>query len=212
MALFARFSPIGDTAKINEYREKEEHMGSMLAIQNTLIDDTIKPAIEWINGKAAQKLMPTDLHAILQLAFARCIDTWAKANGYKRGKVGTEWRFMIPPNSYETESLVPDVAFLSTYFDLPKGDRTYPKIPPDIAVEILSPGENANEVKSRRKFLLWWGVRLVLIVNPEERTVEAHESDEIFTTLTEDGILTSAAFPTLMIPLRDIFSELDEPA
>jgi Uma2 family endonuclease len=173
---------------------------------------TIKPAIEWINGKAAQKLTSTDLHAILQLAFARCIDTWAKTNGYKRGKVGTEWRFMIPPNSFDTESSVPDVAFLSIYFDLPKGDRTYPNIPPDIAVEILSPGENASQVKSRRKLLLWWGVSLVLIVDPEERTVEVHESDEIFTKLTEDDMLMSAAFPTLIIPLRDIFSELDEPA
>jgi Uma2 family endonuclease len=184
----------------------------MLAIQNFVIDDTIKPAIEWIHGRPIQKLMPTDLHAILQLAFARFLDDWAKTNNHKRGKVGTEWRFIIPPNSYETESLVPDVVFLSTYFDLPKNERTYPRIPPDIAVEILSPDDDASEVGSRRKFLLWWGAKLVLIVDPRKRTVAYEESEECFGTLNECDTFHSRVFPTLSIPLRPIFAELDEPS
>jgi hypothetical protein len=72
----------------------------MLAIQNTAIDDTVKPAIEWINGRAVQKLVPTDVHGILQFAFAKFIESWAKAHDGKSGKVITEWRFLIPPNSY----------------------------------------------------------------------------------------------------------------
>jgi Uma2 family endonuclease len=183
----------------------------MLAIDNTIIDETVKPAIEWINGRPVQKLMPTDLHGILQLAFAKVIEAWAQRYESKSGKVITEWRFIIPPNSYKTESLVPDVADLSTYFDLPESDRTYPRIPPDIAVEILSPGDDASEVDSRRKFFLWWGVRLILIADPEQRTVEYHESEEYFGKLSENDTLTSLAFPTLSVPLKPIFAELDEP-
>lgn len=184
----------------------------MLALDNTSIDDAVKPAIEWINGRPVQKLMPTDLHAILQLAFARFLDTWEKSLANKRGKVGTEWRFIIPPNSYQTESLVPDVAYLANYFDLPKDERTYPNIPPQIAVEILSPGDDPNEVDSRRKFLLWWGVKLVLIADPEQRTVEYHESEDYFGKLNAADTFASLAFRTLSIPLQPIFAELDEPA
>ena len=187
------------------------HIHLMLAIRNAVIDDTVKPAIEWINGKAVQKLMSTDLHAILQLAFARFLDTWAKASNQKRGKVGTEWRYIIPPNSYDTESVVPDVAYLATYFDLPKADRTYPTVPPDIAVEILSPGDDLKDVEKKRKFYLWWGVKLVIIADPVKRTVEVHESPEIVAYYGEHDILSSRAFPSLEIPLRDIFAELDEP-
>jgi Uma2 family endonuclease len=183
----------------------------MLEIRNAVIDDTIKPAIEWINGKAVQKLMPTDLHAILQLAFARFIDSWVKASDQKRGKVGTEWRFTLPPNVYETESLVPYVAYLATYFDLPKSDRTYPTIPPDIAVEILAPGDDLAQVAERRTFLLWWGVKLVVIADPVGRTVEAHEPGSAVTHYSESDVLTARAFPSLALPLRDIFAELDEP-
>ena len=116
-----------------------------MLIENTIIDDTVKPAIEWISGRPVQKLMPTDVHGILQFAFAKFIESWAKIHQGKSGKVITEWRFIIPPNSYKTESLVPDVAYLSNYFDLPKSERTYPRIPPEIAVEIRSPGDDASE-------------------------------------------------------------------
>jgi hypothetical protein len=118
-----------EASKLNECRPKRGANEILLAVQNTFVGDTVKPAIEWINGRPIQKLMPTDLHAILQLACARFLDAWVKTNGYKRGEVGTQWRFIIPPNSYRTESLVPDVACVSTYFDLPKSERTYPMIP-----------------------------------------------------------------------------------
>lgn len=183
----------------------------MLAIDNTIIDDSVTPAIEWINGRAVQKLMPTDLHGILQFAFAKFIEAWAKTHEGKSGKVITEWRFIIPPNSYRTESLVPDVAYLSSYFGLPKSERTYPRIPPDIAVEILSPGDDASEIESRRKFFLWWGVKLVLIADPEQRTLEYHESKEYFGTLTDSDTFNSLVYPTLSIPLEPIFAEMDEP-
>jgi Uma2 family endonuclease len=182
----------------------------MLAIQNVLIDDLVKPAIEWINGKAVQKLMPTDWHAILQLAFGRYLTDWMDGEN-SRGNVGSEWRFLIPPNSYQTESLVPDIAYLSTYFDLPKSERKYQKVPPDIVIEILSPDDEESEIKAKREFYLWWGVRVVFIGDPEKRTVTAYETDDYSRTFSQAETLTSLAFPTLAIPLRSVFGRLDEP-
>jgi Uma2 family endonuclease len=182
----------------------------MLTIQDILIDDTLKPAIEWIHGKAVQKVMPTDWHAILQLGFGRIISDWMDVEN-PRGSVGAEWRFVVPPNSFKTESLVPDIAYLSTYFDLPRRDRKYPSVPPDIAIEILSPDDLKSEVESRTRFYLWWGVRVVLIVDPDQRSVELHESPDTFTTFTEHETLTTTTFPSLAIQLGPIFSRLDEP-
>ena len=182
----------------------------MLAIRSAIIDDTVKPAIEWINGRAVQKLMPTDLHGILQLAFATFLQIWARAES-ATGKVIPEWRFITPPNAYKTESVVPDVAYLATYFNLRKADRTYPAIPPDIAVEILSPDDEKEDVAMRRRFFLWWGVKLVLIADPVKRTVESHEPSQNVRYFGETDVVTSSMFPSLAIPLREIFAELDEP-
>jgi Uma2 family endonuclease len=184
----------------------------MLALSSATIDDTVKPAIEWIHGRPVQKLMPTDLHSFVQTAFLIFFDSWAKGTERNRGKVGCEWRFRIPPNSYGTESVVPDVAFLSTYFDLEKKDRTYPAIAPDIVVEVLSPDDRLRDVREKCAFYLWWGVRLVIIADPLRRTVEAHESAEAVSHLKEYDVVRSNAFPSLTIPLHEIFAELDDPA
>jgi Uma2 family endonuclease len=183
----------------------------MLRLTNATIDDTIKPAIEWINGKPVQKLMPTDFHAFVQAAFVRMLYAWAKITTGGRGRVGPEWRFHVPPNSYNNESVVPDVAYLAAYFDLPKAERRYPAVPPDIAVEVRSPGDDEIEVAEKRDFYLWWGVKLVIVADPERRTVEAQEANEAISHLNEGDTLTSKAFPTLAISIDEIFAELDEP-
>jgi Uma2 family endonuclease len=182
----------------------------MLEIRSAIIDDTIKPAIEWINGKAVQKLMPTDAHGILQLAFATFLQRWAKSEN-PTGKVIPEWRFIAPPNAYKTESVVPDVAYVARYFELQKADRRYPAIPPDIVVEILSPDDTEGGVASRQRFFRWWGVKLVMIVDPEHRTVTAAEESSGIRQFGETDVVTSSAFPSLAISLREIFAELDEP-
>ncbi len=183
----------------------------MLSIRDAIIDDTARPAIEWINGKPVQKLMPTDLHGILQFAFTKFLTTWARSHS-AAGKVIPEWRFITPANAYKTESVVPDVAYLATYFNLQKPDRTYPTIPPDIVVEILSPDDRKEDVAKRQRFFLWWGVKLVLIADPVNRTVEAHEPSQSARLFGGTDMVTSSSFPSLTIPLGEIFAELDEPS
>jgi hypothetical protein len=97
----------------------------MLALANATIDDTAKPAIEWIGGRSVQKLMPTDLHALVTGLFWQALYDRSKRATAGRGMVGNEWRYIIPPNAYATESVVPDVSYLATYFDLPKADQTH---------------------------------------------------------------------------------------
>jgi Uma2 family endonuclease len=123
--------------------------------------------------------------------------------------VGVEWRFNVPPNSYETDSVVPDVAYLATYSDLTETENRYPRIPPDIVVEIVSPGDNEADVRKKREFYLSWGVKLVIIADPERLTVETHERDGETRLLTENDTLLSKAFPTLEIRLRDMFAEIE---
>jgi Uma2 family endonuclease len=182
----------------------------MLRLATATIDDSIKPAIEWINGKPVQKLMPTDFHAMVSALFWRALFLWSKLDGRSKGFAGVGWRFNVPPNAFKTESVVPDVAYLATYFELPKPQRRYPNVPPDIVVEVRSPDDKTSDVDAKRNFYIWWGVKLIIIADPERRTVETYEADAI-SFFTERDILTSEAFPTLSIPLHDLFAELDEP-
>jgi Uma2 family endonuclease len=183
----------------------------MLKLGHATIDDTVKPPIEWIDGRPVQKPWSTDVQAFLQAIFGRFLLVWAAETGRGRGRVGTEWRFQVPSNVYDTLSVVPDVAYLAGYFDLPRTERRYPSVPPDIAVEIRSPGDDEADIAKKRDFYLDWGVKLVINVDPERRTVETREQNSGVFFFDASAVLVSRAFPTLAIPLQAIFAVLDEP-
>jgi Uma2 family endonuclease len=173
------------------------------------LDDSAKPAWEWIGGQAVQKMSPTNWHAFLQREFAERLNAWAGANG----RVGTEWRFRVPPNEYDTRSLVPDVAYISTirYLALDRKDRTYPSVPPELVIEILSPEERASRVASKKRAYLSWGVVAVLIADPETRSIEMYDRGASFKFYGSGKTFTHENFPGLALPIDDVFAVLDEP-
>jgi Uma2 family endonuclease len=72
----------------------------------------------------------------------------------------------------------PDVSFIRfgrlPNEELPEG---YVLIPPDLAVEVISPNDLAYEVAAKVQEYLQAGVRLVWEINPKTRTVFVHRLD-----------------------------------
>jgi Uma2 family endonuclease len=68
----------------------------------------------------------------------------------------------------------PDVAFwsISRQPSIPEG---YFLIPPDIAVEVLSPDDRRKDVRAKIKQYLFYSVPLVWLVDPETRTVIVYQ-------------------------------------
>jgi Uma2 family endonuclease len=67
----------------------------------------------------------------------------------------------------------PDVAFwsIARQPEIPDG---YFQIPPDLAVEVLSPDDRRIDVRAKIKQYLFHSVRLVWLVDPEARTVTVY--------------------------------------
>ena len=166
-----------------------------------------KPAMEWVNGRAVQKVSPTRKHSLLQLSFSHCLDHWAAG----RGEVGSEWRFRLTPPGERTRPLVPDVAYISyeRLDPLTPADRETPPVAPDIVVEILSPDDVQPDVDSKRAVYLACGVQLILIVDPEKRTVEAFGRDDYHDTVGSVDAYAPPGFLDLVFPLRAMFDKLD---
>jgi Uma2 family endonuclease len=89
----------------------------------------------------------------------------------------------------------PDVAF---YASSRRFDELHPKYSeevPTLVVEVLSPTDRVNKVFRRLNQFLKWGVALVWLVDPEERTVTVFRMDrapellESGQELTGDGAL-----------------------
>jgi Uma2 family endonuclease len=83
--------------------------------------------------------------------------------------------------------------------------------PPDLVVEILSPGTQERDRGYKRTMYARHGVGEYWIVDPESRTVEVYagapERYDLAARHEVAGILISALFPGLEIPLREVFGD-----
>ncbi len=82
---------------------------------------------------------------------------------------------------------------------------------PDLMVEILSPGNSKKEMQLKKLLYEENGVREYWIIDPDHETAfqfvltEAEVYGPI-TIYTSDETLLSAIFPTLTIPLNEVFA------
>jgi Uma2 family endonuclease len=167
-----------------------------------------KPAFELIDDRLCQKVSPTYDHARMQEAVAVAFRTRLR----EHGRIGTEWRFTFAGSSGRTQSLVPDVGYLS-FARIPRDRREaaqQPDVPPDITVEIRSPGDWPGQVERKREIYLTAGTALVIEIDPAHRTAVLHDRAGT-RVLDESGTLSSPAVPELAIPLVEIFAALDDP-
>ena len=103
----------------------------------------------------------------------------------------------------------PDVAFVrgDRLPDRPSAEGFFPG-PPDLAVEVVSPSDQAAEVQEKVNDYLKSGTSLVWVVYPKLRQVQVHRSLAESFIVEEDGTLSGEpVLPDLSIPVKDIFAQ-----
>ena len=103
--------------------------------------------------------------------------------------------------------LAPDVAFVSREREeaTPEASGFFPG-PPDLAVEVISPSDRYTEVAWKVAEWLAAGTRMVVVVNPRNRTVQAHTPEGV-TELTESDTLDGGdVVPGWRLAVADIFA------
>lgn len=101
----------------------------------------------------------------------------------------------------------PDVAFVRRERMEEAGDAGgYWPGAPDLAVEVVSPGDAYAEVEGKVAGWLRAGSRMVVVVDPSNRTVRVHRSLTDATTLAGDGEIEGGdVVPGWRLPVRDVF-------
>ena len=164
-----------------------------------------KPAFEWVNGRALQKVSPKRRHSLAQTRFAAALLAWAERTG--AGMVGTEWRFRIMPAGEERRPLVPDVAFLS-YARMPyhEQERTEePGIAPDVVVEVRSPGDLWRDIDEKIRVYLKASTNVIFFVDPMKQSVAVHDRKGK-RMLGIDDTIAHPTLPGFDLPVRHLFT------
>lgn len=99
----------------------------------------------------------------------------------------------------------PDAAFVSRVRlpdPLPTG---FPEMAPDLAVEVLSPGDRPGEVLGKVGDWLRAGCRVVWVIDPERRQVRVYRTDGSESVLGESDALDGEdVLPGFSCPLADL--------
>ncbi|HEX8524390.1 MAG TPA: Uma2 family endonuclease [Tepidisphaeraceae bacterium] len=127
---------------------------------------------ELVDGNLVERHMGTESSAIA-LAVGSVLRQYVVANRLGHAFT-TDCGYQCFPDD-PTKVRKPDVSFIRTG-RLP-GERLptgYTRIPPDLAVEVLSPGDLAYEVDEKIEEYLSAGVQLIWIVSPLTKTIRIH--------------------------------------
>lgn len=162
----------------------------------------VKPAREYEDGEVTRKAMPSKDHAWVQSLFGFIFVTYLRAHPI--GFAGSELRCTFGPVGGR-RSYVPDYVFI-------RGERTSGwrgrdpfRDAPDLAIEILSPGDRLSRVLKKIRFYLEHGVRQVWLIDPERRTLRVYTAPEIVQHYGEDDTLTGGdLLPDFSVPVREL--------
>ena len=100
-----------------------------------------------------------------------------------------------------------DVSFIRKEHIPPGGvPKKFIPFPPDLAVEVVSPGDTKREVAEKVQEYLDFGVPLVWVVRPKEKTVTVYRANGDIETKQGDEVLSGEdVVPGFVLAMNQIF-------
>ncbi len=157
--------------------------------------------LELIDGVIIEK-MPTQLHAYIVHRLSGFLFMFLRE--HRLGYALVDAHYSLP---YDAENVrVPDLSFISAEKG-PLQDSGPAPYMPDWAVEVQSPGQSARLMADKAAFYLANGSRLVWLVYPSKRLVEALTPTERHLWLGDDDLHGGDVLPGFRVQVHDLFPD-----
>ncbi|MDF5710193.1 MAG: Uma2 family endonuclease [Nostoc sp. S4] len=162
---------------------------------------------ELVDGEFKPKMAPKRFHSRLTLALSILLTQWAQ----NRGEVGIEWAVILKRRGRDWVP-IPDLLYIS-YSRLNSDlieDEACP-IPPDLAIEIISPDQTFGEMSAKATDYLNAGAIRVWVVDSKAKTVTIFYPDARPQTKRGTDILEDSLLEGLQITAEQIFQQAGIP-
>ncbi len=164
-----------------------------------------EPASEYIDGRVVQKMSPKFQHSGLELELPSAVNAFARPR--RLGLAVPELRctfagrsFVFDLAYFQTDRIAygPDGQLLNDVF-----------LAPDLAAEILSPGQSTRAVEARLRFAVKNGVRLGWLIDPQSRRAKVFRPGARPQTQSiGDSLDGNDVLPGFELPLKTVFGWL----
>jgi Uma2 family endonuclease len=165
---------------------------------------------EIVNGERVDKPPMGDIQAWVATLLVRRLGNHAESNGL--GRVVSEMLIKLDPAASLQRR--PDLVFFS-YERWPRNKKVTSKTGtagiPDLAIEVISPSNSADEVNKKIGEYFKAGVRRVWVVFAEARLIHIYESPKKNTILDiTDELDGGELIPGFKLSLAELFEDVEE--
>ena len=154
---------------------------------------------EYVKGELVPMPPATMIHGEISINIIRYLDAYV--HEHQLGRLYTaETTFQL-----DDRVVKPDIAFVSTD-RLPENREKASPVPPDLAVEVVSPSDKHYDVTKKALAYLKAGTRLVWVIEPVAKTVMVYRSENDSTVLNYEDTLTGENIvPGFACPVAKLF-------
>lgn len=167
----------------NIYNYKQEYLTpekTKMTLEEFLESDL--EGYEYLNGELIP-LAPTSVeHGYISVNLSSLLHLYVREN--QLGRVLSETGFRVGERV-----LIPDIAIILTD-RLPDDLTKASPVPPDLAVEVVSPTDASSNIEEKAFAYLEAGTKLVWVLKPRSKTVTIYRSETDITLLTRNDTLT----------------------
>lgn len=158
---------------------------------------------EFVNGEAILKVAPQRFHSLTQKALLLLLEVWSRG----KGEVGIEWSVTLKRHGRDWAP-VPDLLYISyERLTLNSGEDGPCPIPPDLAIEIISPGQSFGQLAEKASNYIAAGVLQVWLVDPKDRSITVFLPNSVPNTYRGDRLLTTPLLPDLNLTPQQVFAQ-----
>lgn len=160
-------------------------------------------AYELIDGQAVPKMSPKFFHASVQKNLLFLLDPWSQG----RGRVEPEWAITLKRNGKDWVP-VPDLLYIS--YDRLAADwleDTACPVPPELVIEIISPGQTFGEMTEKATDYLAAGVLRVWVLDAQARSITAFLPESLPKTYRGASAIADTLLPDLKLTPQQIFPQ-----
>ncbi|MEX2177622.1 MAG: Uma2 family endonuclease [Gemmatimonadaceae bacterium] len=189
--------------------EQIAYMGSqarLMTAEELLRNDIPNKATELVRGVLVVREPPGGWHGYLSLRLGSLMDRHVSPRN--AGMLfGQDTGFLIEREPDTVRA--PDLAFVRAERTQAVGRKGYVPFAPDLAVEILSPGDRPGEVLAKVADWLRAGTRVVWVIDPDRALAHVHRADGTISIVREEGALEGEdVLPGFSCALNELFTPL----
>ena len=159
--------------------------------------------LELVDGQAIPKMSPKSFHSAVQAALITLLQNWCQG----KGRAYPEWAIKLKRNGVDWVP-VPDLTYIS--YKLLSADWMLDEacpVAPELAIEIISPGQSFGDLAEKAVDYLQAGVARVWLIDTHAQSITIFYPDTLPKTIKGTTAINDDLFPELNLTPQQIFQQ-----